>query len=96
MKIVIISDTHGRVQELGALSGDVLIYYGDLLNLFDRREGEVAEVDAYSAHQSFDLSLSIGGNHDLALEARLKSGRSPLRNARILMDDAFAYGVVRP
>jgi hypothetical protein len=41
MKLVIISDSHGRHEDLGTLHGDLLIHCGDSGNGFIRRGDDV-------------------------------------------------------
>lgn len=86
MKIVIISDTHGKHEELGHLSGDVLIHCGDVENLFERDDHAIEKIDQWFGRQDFDHILCIGGNHDLALEQRVKSRVQPFEHAVFLHD----------
>ena len=58
-----ISDTHGWHEELGVLSGDVLIHCGDFEDLFTRDAGTLDRADAWLARQDFGLILCTGGNH---------------------------------
>ncbi len=56
MRIVIISDTHGLHEDLGDLSGDLLIHCGDF--------EDAVEIDAWFSRQPFDQIVAVGGNHD--------------------------------
>ncbi len=89
MKLTVISDTHMRHEELGALSGDVLIHCGDVLDLFDSQADDLDRVDDWFGTLDFDLILCIGGNHDFALQERKR-----LRNAVYLEDQSYAYNGV--
>ncbi|WP_299352443.1 metallophosphatase domain-containing protein [uncultured Shimia sp.] len=84
MKIVIISDTHGRHADLGQLSGDVLIHCGDFEHLFRQEPGMIARMDDWFGQQDFDHILCVGGNHDVQLEHAVKAGGEPFRNATFL------------
>ena len=90
-----ISDTHGMHDDLGRLSGDVLIHCGDFEDLFSRSSDELDEADDWLGQQDFDLILCTGGNHDLALERRVQDGVQPLRNAAYLQDSEFVWRGVR-
>jgi Icc-related predicted phosphoesterase len=95
MRIVVVSDTHGKHEELGVLSGDVLIHCGDVFNAFRRSPAEVAQLDTWFGRQRFSRILCIGGNHDFALQELAIRSDPPLRNAEYLQDRAFEYGSVR-
>jgi Icc-related predicted phosphoesterase len=91
MKITVISDTHNEHEKLGTLSGEVLIHCGDMFNLFSRQEGELERMDEWFGRQRFDLILCTGGNHDFALEDRLKAIEQPFKNACYLQDRKFVH-----
>ena len=74
MKLVIISDTHGRHEELGTLRGDVLIYCGDSGNGFTRHASDVDRLDDWFGQKELDRILCIGGNHDFEMQARVERG----------------------
>jgi len=92
MKIVVVSDTHTRHQELGVLSGDVLIHCGDAALGFNATPGDVEELDHWFGQQDFKLILCTGGNHDFDLERRTRQRAAPLKNAVYLQDQSHAYG----
>jgi predicted phosphodiesterase len=81
VKIVVVSDTHGKHSELGVLAGDFLIHCGDGLLGFEDNPNGVAELDAWFGQQRFERILCIGGNHDFALQELAARPGSPLRNA---------------
>ena len=95
MKLVIVSDTHGRHDELGILRGDVLIHCGDSGNGFSRQSDDVDGLDAWFGRQEFERILCIGGNHDFDMQARAERGGPVLRNAEYLQDQVHEYRSVR-
>jgi predicted phosphodiesterase len=70
MKVVIVSDTHNRHEDLGVLRGDVLIHCGDNGIGFERETGEVERLDDWFGRQDFQRILCIGGNHDFQMQER--------------------------
>ena len=95
MKLVIISDSHGRHEDLGTLRGDLLIHCGDSGNGFTRHADDVDRLDAWFGQQRFDRILCIGGNHDFEMQARAERGGRVFRNAEYLQDQAYEYRGVR-
>ena len=95
MKLVIISDSHGRHEDLGTLRGDLLIHCGDSGNGFTRHADDVDRLDAWFGQQRFDRILCIGGNHDFEMQARAERGGPVFRNAEYLQDQAYEYRGVR-
>jgi Icc-related predicted phosphoesterase len=91
MRIVIISDTHCRHEELGLLRGDVLIHCGDSGNGFAAHATDVDRLDDWLGRQTFDRILCVGGNHDFELEKRSKATAPSLRNAVYLQDHSIHY-----
>ena len=95
MKLVIISDTHGRHEEYGILEGDVLVHCGDVCDAFSKIPGELERIDAWFGKQQFAAILCIGGNHDFSLQRRARETRSVLPNAVYLEDARYEHnGVV--
>ena len=95
MKLVIVSDSHGRHEDLGTLRGDLLIHCGDSGNGFTRHADDVDRLDAWFGQQRFDRILCIGGNHDFEIQARAERGGPVFRNAEYLQDQAYEYRGVR-
>ncbi|MBX3255112.1 MAG: metallophosphatase domain-containing protein [Chitinophagaceae bacterium] len=66
MKIIVISDTHGKHNQLRLPPGDMLIHAGDIC-----MKGAGYEVDEFLhwfEQQSFRYKIFIAGNHDFYLE----------------------------
>lgn len=95
MRLVIISDTHTLHEQLGELSGDVLIHCGDMCNGFlpDRRD--IERMDDWFLRQEFDLILCTGGNHDLIAEEWHHRGATVFQNATYLVDEAIEFQGVK-
>ena len=91
MRLVIISDTHGKHEELGVLSGDVLIHCGDFCDGFKVDEAALRRIDDWFARQSFSLIMCVGGNHDFAAEERFCRGRTVFENAVYLQDSSHSF-----
>jgi Icc-related predicted phosphoesterase len=95
LKLVIVSDTHGRHESLGVLSGDVLIHCGDFGVGGTDGERSIAELDSWFSRQNFRLILCTGGNHDFVAEELRSMARPVFRHARLLQDEAATLdGVV--
>ena len=92
MKLIIISDTHGKHDSLGKLSGDVLIHCGDIGIGSRPTLDQVLDLDAWFGTQDFQLKLCIGGNHDFALQSSARHNPSLFKNAEYLEDRAVAFG----
>jgi Icc-related predicted phosphoesterase len=92
MKVVIVSDTHNRHEDLGVLRGDVLIHCGDSGIGFERETGEVERLDDWFGRQDFQRILCIGGNHDFQMQERAAAGKPVFRNATYLQDAGISFG----
>lgn len=85
MRVVCISDTHGRHAGLRLPEGDLLIHAGDL-----GRQGSIADlkdVNGWLATQPHRYKVVIAGNHDLALERRPRAARRALKDVIYLRDE---------
>jgi len=91
MKLVVISDTHNQHERLGKLHGDVLIHCGDMFNLFEPSDEDIAKIDAWFGKQDFDVILVTGGNHDASLEQTLRWTDQPFKNAYFLQDKVYSH-----
>ncbi len=76
MRIVCISDTHGRHEGVDIPDGDLLIHAGDLT--MAGREREVADFNAWLGKLRHRHKIVIAGNHDWIFE------REPARARRLL------------
>lgn len=91
MKLTLLGDTHMRHDELGPLSGDVLIHCGDMFDLFQQQRRDLKQVDAWFSQQEFDLTLCIGGNHNRLLEERWSFTGQPFKHATYLEDQVWEH-----
>ena len=94
MRIVITSDTHGKHNELGNLSGDVLIHCGDFCDGFHPDGEDLQRIDDWFGAQHFRHVLCVGGNHDFV--AQDYTGDGPMfNNATYLLDTSALIDGVR-
>ena len=91
MRVVVVSDTHNQHEDLGTLSGDVLIHCGDMFSLFGRSDDDLAAIDDWFGLQRFERVFCTGGNHDVVLEHRLADDPQPFRNAYYLQDETVEH-----
>jgi predicted phosphodiesterase len=85
MRVVCISDTHGRHAGLRLPEGDLLLHAGDLT-----ATGDIAglkDVNAWLAAQPHRYKIVIAGNHDFALERRPRAARRVLKDVIYLRDE---------
>lgn len=66
LRLVAISDTHGRHDELDVPPGDVLLHAGDLL--MKGTLDELRDAARWLGRQPHAHKLLVGGNHDFCLE----------------------------
>lgn len=85
MRIVCISDTHGRHGGLPVPDGDLLLHAGDLSRRGTREQIEA--VDDWFATLPHRHKVVIAGNHDFGLEQ--PEGRTWIRNATYLEDEGI-------
>ena len=86
LRIVFISDTHGKHTELGNLHGDVLVHSGDFCDGYMNDGRSLAEIDEWFSEQHFELILCVGGNHDFLAESYHNTGQPVFQNAIYLVD----------
>jgi len=90
MRLVLLSDTHGRHKKLTLPDGDVLIHCGDVSH-----RGNLAETEAFGrwfAAQPHTFKVLVPGNHDAATEN--PTARNLLRSLGItvLVDGGATIG----
>lgn len=95
MRLVLISDTHAVHEELGSLSGDVLIHCGDFCDGFHEDEDDLSNIDRWFGQQEFERILCVGGNHDFVAQKRHASGERVFENAIYLEDEAYEFGGIK-
>ncbi len=84
MKLVCLSDTHGRHHDLNVPEGDILLHAGD----FTRRgsQAEIADFNQWLGQLSHPHKVVIAGNHDFLFEQSPLEARKLLNNAHYLED----------
>lgn len=88
MKLVLISDTHGRHHDITIPSGDVLIHAGD----FSYWPGDIDELRRFNeflGELPHPYKILVAGNHDHCFEQLPENSRASVTNARYLQDDAI-------
>ncbi len=68
MKIVAISDTHGKHQNLILPKGDMLIHAGDVSSM--GKESEILDFLKWFSDIDFQYKIFIAGNHDFYFERK--------------------------
>ncbi|MGV3524437.1 MAG: metallophosphatase domain-containing protein [Candidatus Sericytochromatia bacterium] len=90
MRLVCLSDTHGRHRELTVPPGDVLIHAGDLTRR--GRAHEIADFNDWLATLPHSQKMVIAGNHDFLFESEPQAARALLTAATYLEDSGVSYG----
>jgi Icc-related predicted phosphoesterase len=93
MRLVLISDTHGRHDRLAIPEGDVLIHAGDFSTR--GREEELVRFDAWLGTLPHRHRLVVAGNHDFLFERAPEVARALLTNATYLEDSGVTIGSTR-
>jgi predicted phosphohydrolase len=93
MRLVLISDTHQRHDQLTVPDGDVLVHAGD----FSTRGGveEVARFNAWLGTLKHKHKVVIAGNHDFLFEREPTLARSMLTNVTYLEDSGVTIEGLR-
>lgn len=86
MRLVMISDTHGRHEELALPEGDCLIHAGDFSSGWHPQETEAFL--QWFAEQPHRHKLLIAGNHDRCFEIRPDQIRLLLPDGVVYMQDS--------
>lgn len=92
-RIVCISDTHGRHEQIQLPEGDLLVHAGDLL-----RRGTLDELkrfDAWLAGLPHRHKVVIAGNHDWCFQEEPEAARAALVHATYLQDEGATLDGLR-
>jgi predicted phosphodiesterase len=84
MRIVCVSDTHGRHGDIDVPDGDLLIHAGDAT--MAGRPDELAPFDAWLGTLPHRHKVVIAGNHDRLFEDHPEEARRHITNALYLQD----------
>ncbi len=93
IRIVCVSDTHGRHEQISIPPGDIFIHAGDFSRDADR--SELRRFDAWLGSLPHRHKVVIAGNHDLLLGRVGNSGQTLLTNAVYLKDEAVVIEGVK-
>jgi predicted phosphohydrolase len=85
MRIVAISDTHGKHRDVGVPPGDVLIHSGDLMSS-GWRTWEISDFNKWLGDQPHKHKIFIAGNHDWLFQKKPMEAQSLITNAIYLED----------
>jgi predicted phosphohydrolase len=92
MRVVCLSDTHGRHGEIVVPDGDLLVVAGDVSGR--GRRHEIEAFDAWLGKLPHPHKVLISGNHDFGFE-RDREARSWVRNAIYLQDELVEVAGLR-
>lgn len=87
MRIVCLSDTHGRDRHIAVPDGDVLLHAGDLTG-----RGTLAELETvvrWLEGLPHRYKVVVAGNHDFCLQQQGEAARSLLSGLNYLEDEAL-------
>lgn len=92
MRIVCVSDTHGRHRDLTLPPGDLLVHAGDLT-----RRGRLDELEDFdrwlgSLDRAYRDKVVICGNHDFCFQEQPQAARARVTNAVYLEDGSATVG----
>lgn len=93
MKIVCISDTHGKHKRVSVPPGDVLVVAGDFTNI-----GNLEEVEVFNHWLSklpHKYKICIAGNHDICFQKTPDEARKLLTNCIYLEDSWVMINGIR-
>ena len=93
MKLVLLSDTHGRHRHFTTPPGDILIHAGDIMT-DGYRAGEIEDFNEWLGEQPQPVKISIAGNHDRLFESNIET-KELLTNATYLRDSGVTIGGVK-
>ncbi len=84
VKIICVSDTHGKHRQVQVPEGDLFIHSGDLSK--HGTAAEISEVNSWLGTLSHRWKIIIAGNHDEAFEYEPEFARKLITNAIYLED----------
>lgn len=94
MRVVCISDTHGKYRGLDVPDGDILVHAGDITTF--GHPLELKDFNAWLGELPHTHKVVIGGNHDATLARHSTDfARSILSNAHYLQDSEVVVDGVR-
>jgi len=94
MKIVAISDTHGRHSELNLPDGDILVHAGDIC----AGRGSLNEIAAFNkwlGTLSYSHIICIAGNHDFPMVHYYDKAHELMSNCNYLKDEETVINGVK-
>lgn len=94
MKLVCISDTHGKHGRMPELpDGDVLIVAGDISNVGTREQ--IIQFNDWIQHRPHKHKLVIAGNHDWYFYRKPEKARALMTNCTYLQDESVVIDGVK-
>lgn len=93
MRLICISDTHGRHAELRLPPGDMLLHAGDFTR--HGRPAEIADFNAWLGSLPYAAKIVIAGNHDFLFENEPQAARQLLDQAHYLEDSGIELAGLR-
>ncbi len=93
MRVVCLSDTHGRHRQVPVPEGDLLLHAGDVTRHGTREE--VADFARWLAELPHPVKAVTGGNHDRFLASHPDESRRLLAPAALLVDEALVVDGLR-
>ncbi len=94
MKLIILSDTHGRHRDIAIPEGDVLIHAGDFGGMIGTLD-DLHEFNQFLGELPHPHKILVAGNHDFCFEKQKQASRAALTNATYLEDEALEIDGVR-
>jgi Icc-related predicted phosphoesterase len=93
MRVVCISDTHGKHRDFEIPDGDLLVFAGDLMNGgYEDEVSLVRDFNAWLGGLPHKHKVVIAGNHDRLFESNPKYAQSLITNATYLENSGTEIG----
>lgn len=83
LRLVVLSDTHGRHRDLSVPAGDLLVHAGDFTRSGSERE--LAAFGQWLATLPHGIKLLVPGNHDFLCQSQPERARELLPGAELLI-----------